>query len=43
VPNGALAAALPEARCFTAPGGHVWPVWRELFERMLARARADAR
>ncbi len=43
VPNGALAAALPEERCFTCAGGHVWPVWAQLFDRMLENALADAR
>ncbi|MGC6486972.1 MAG: alpha/beta hydrolase [Planctomycetota bacterium] len=45
VPNGALATALPADRCFHEPGGHTWPVWDALFERMLAaaaQARADS-
>ena len=42
VPNGALATALPRARCFHEPGGHTWPVWTLLLERMLAAA-AEAR
>lgn len=43
VPNGVLASALPQQRCFTQPGGHTWSVWTPLFERMLAAAVADAR
>lgn len=43
VANGLLAAALDEERCFTQPGAHTWSVWTPLFERMLARAFADAR
>lgn len=43
VPNGALATALPAARCFHGPGGHTWPVWDALFDRMLAAAAAEAR
>ena len=30
-----LAAALPAAQVFTAPGGHDWPVWLALWQRML--------
>lgn len=30
-----LAAALPPERVFTVPGGHDWPVWEALWERML--------
>lgn len=30
-----LAAALPAERIFTAPGGHDWPVWLTLWQRML--------
>ena len=29
-----LAAALPAERVFTAPGGHDWPVWLTLWQRM---------
>lgn len=43
VPNGALATAMPADRCFHEPGGHTWPVWDALFERMLAAARDHAR
>ena len=43
VPNGALATAIPADRCFHEPGGHTWPVWDALFERMLAAARDHAR
>ena len=30
-----LAAALPESHVFTAPGGHDWPVWKRIWQRML--------
>ena len=30
-----LVAALPAERVFTAPGGHDWPVWLTLWQRML--------
>ena len=30
-----LAAALPPAHVFTAPGGHDWPVWEALWTQML--------
>ena len=30
-----LAAALPAERVITAPGGHDWPVWLTLWQRML--------
>ena len=30
-----LAAALPAERVFTAEGGHDWPVWLTLWQRML--------
>jgi len=30
-----LAAALPPERVFTAPGGHDWPVWNALWDRLL--------
>ena len=43
VPNGVLATALPQQRCFTQPGGHTWTVWTPLFEQLLAAATADAR
>lgn len=29
-----LRAALPAARVFTAPGGHDWPAWRTVWERI---------
>lgn len=29
-----LRAALPPGRVFTAPGGHDWPAWRSLWERI---------
>ena len=31
-----LAATLPAERVFTAEGGHDWPVWLTLWQRMLA-------
>jgi hypothetical protein len=33
-----LADALPRDRVFTAPGGHDWPAWRDVWPRMLAAA-----
>lgn len=33
-----LAAALPPAQVFTAPGGHDWDPWRGLWQRLLAAA-----
>lgn len=36
--NGLLAAALPADRVFTTRGGHDWPEWRLLWDRMLERA-----
>lgn len=30
-----LCDALPVGRCYTAPGGHEWPVWENLFRRFL--------
>ena len=30
-----LAAALPPERVFTAPGGHDWPVWEGLWQRIV--------
>lgn len=48
--NALLAAALPEDRVVTAPGGHDWPVWRGLLAEVLrhpalvercARTRGD--
>jgi len=30
-----LAAALPPGQVFTAPGGHDWPVWEALWQRVL--------
>jgi pimeloyl-ACP methyl ester carboxylesterase len=32
-----LAACLPTAHVFTAPGGHRWPVWRQLWAEFLRR------
>ena len=29
-----LRAALPASRVFTAPGGHDWPAWRTVWERI---------
>jgi pimeloyl-ACP methyl ester carboxylesterase len=37
-PNSLLAASLPADRVFTTPGGHDWPEWRLLWNRMLERA-----
>jgi hypothetical protein len=31
-----LAKALPPARVFRAPGGHRWPTWRALWDKVLA-------
>lgn len=31
-----LAAALPPSQVFSAPGGHTWAPWRDVFRRMLA-------
>lgn len=36
--NRLLAAALPADRVFTTPGGHDWPEWSALWDRMLDRA-----
>ena len=33
-----LAAALPDNRVFTAPGGHDWPAWRAVWTRLLDAA-----
>ncbi len=33
-----LAAGLPPANVFHAPGGHDWPVWRELLQQFLQRS-----
>lgn len=33
-----LAASLPSERVFTTPGGHDWPEWRLLWNRMLEQA-----
>lgn len=33
-----LAQALPPQRVLTAPGGHDWPAWRPLWQRLLAQA-----
>ena len=30
-----LAAALPASHVFTAPGGHDWPTWKTIWQRML--------
>lgn len=39
-----LASILPTAHVLTAPGGHRWPVWQELWMRFLRRhIRADVR
>lgn len=32
-----LAAQLPAARVFEAPGGHDWPAWRSLWDQWLSR------
>lgn len=32
-----LAPALPPQRVLTAPGGHDWPAWRPLWQRLLAQ------
>ncbi len=32
-----LAPALPPPRVLTAPGGHDWPAWRPLWQRLLAQ------
>ena len=32
-----LASILPKAQVLTAPGGHKWPVWQELWMRFLRR------
>lgn len=36
--NQLLAASLPADRVFTTAGGHDWPAWRQLWNRMLERA-----
>ncbi len=36
-----LAAALPPSCTLTLPGGHDWPVWRELWDNFLDRDPAD--
>jgi pimeloyl-ACP methyl ester carboxylesterase len=36
--NQLLAASLPADRVFTTAGGHDWPEWRRLWQRMLERA-----
>lgn len=33
--DAVLAAALPPGRVFTAPGGHDWPVWQQLWRDLL--------
>jgi pimeloyl-ACP methyl ester carboxylesterase len=32
-----LARALPESSCVRLPGGHEWPVWRQLWDNFLDR------
>ncbi len=36
--NRLLAASLPADKVFTTPGGHDWPEWRRLWNRMLEHA-----
>ena len=35
--NRLLATILPEGQVLEIPGGHRWPVWLELFERLIDR------
>ena len=37
-----LADVLPRERVFTAPGGHDWSVWRELWKNMLASGQVGS-
>jgi len=38
-----LAAAMPQAKVITVPGGHDWPPWRALWSRILDRPPAGLR
>jgi pimeloyl-ACP methyl ester carboxylesterase len=40
--DGLLAAALPEGRVLTTPGGHRWSTWRELLGEFLERSSLAA-